>query len=124
MNRAGTTIVLNSHVLSEIEMVCNRVAIMDRGKVIVQDEMNRLRGMVLETYRVEFDLMEPVPECVRVTVKTPTTIKGEVPVERLTEFVQQVDGSGKRLYECSLKRLSLEDSFFNILKGKNDRQNI
>ncbi len=124
MNRAGTTIVLNSHVLSEIEMVCNRAAIMDRGKVIVQDEMNRLRGTGLETYLVEFDLMEPVPECVRVTVKTPTTVKGEVPAKRLAEFVQQVDGSGKRIYECSLKRLSLEDSFFKILKGKHDRQNI
>jgi ABC-2 type transport system ATP-binding protein len=124
MNKAGTTIVLNSHVLSEIEMVCNRAAIMDRGNVVVQDEMNRLRGAGLETYQVEFDLMEPMPECVRVTVKTPTTVKGEVPAERLTEFVQQVDGAGKRLYECSLKRLSLEDSFFKILKGKNEHQNI
>lgn len=124
MNKAGATIVLNSHVLSEIEMICNRAAIMNKGKVIVQDEMNRLRGAGLETYQVEFDHMDPVPPSVRVVIKTPTTIKGEVPVEKLTEFVQQVDGSGKRIYECSLKRLSLEDSFFNILSGKSGKQKI
>jgi ABC-2 type transport system ATP-binding protein len=118
MNKAGTTIVLNSHVLSEIEMICNRAAIMDKGKVIAQDEMNRLRGTGLETYQVEFDHMDPAPPSVRVIIRTPTTIKGEIPTEKLGEFVQQVDGSGKKIYECSLKRLSLEDSFFNILTGK------
>jgi ABC-2 type transport system ATP-binding protein len=124
MNKNGATIVLNSHVLSEIEMICNRAAIMNRGRVVVQDELNSLRGMGLETYQVEFDPLDPLPEYVRVTIQTPTTIKGEIPAEKLVEFVQHADGSGKRIYECSLKRLSLEDSFFNILKGKNDQQNI
>jgi ABC-2 type transport system ATP-binding protein len=116
MNKNGTTIVLNSHVLSEIEMICNRAAIMNRGKVIVQDEMNRLRGMGLETYQVEFDLLEPIPDYVRVVIQTPTTIKGEIPAEQLQNFVQLIGSSGRKLYECSLKKMSLEDSFFNILK--------
>jgi ABC-2 type transport system ATP-binding protein len=33
-NRAGKTIFLSSHLLSEIEMICHRVAILDRGKLI------------------------------------------------------------------------------------------
>ncbi len=117
MNKKGTTIVFNSHVLSEIEMICNRAAIMNQGKVIAQDEMNRLRGMGLETYQVEFDQLDPVPDYVNIIVKSPTTIKGEIPAERLKDFVQLVDGSGHKLYECSLKKMSLEYSFFNILKG-------
>ncbi len=124
MNKNGATIVLNSHVLSEIEMICNRAAIMNRGKVVVQDEMNRLRGAGLETYQVEFDLLDPVPPYVRVTIKTPTTIKGEIPSDRLREFVLHVDGSGRKLYECSLKRQSLEDSFFDILKGKDGNNKL
>ncbi len=117
MNKKGTTIVLNSHVLSEIEMICNRAAIMNQGKVIAQDEMNRLRGMGLETYQVEFEQLDPIPDYVNIIVKSPTTIKGEIPAEKLMDFVQLVYSSGHKLYECSLKKMSLEDSFFNILKG-------
>jgi ABC-2 type transport system ATP-binding protein len=117
MNKNGATIVLNSHVLSEIETICNRAAIMNKGKVIAQDEMNKLRGVGLESYQVEFESIDPFPVYVKVTVRTPTTIKGEIPAANLREFVQDVEGSGKRIYECSLKRQTLEDSFFAILKG-------
>ena len=117
MNRNGATIVLNSHVLSEIEMICNRAAIMDRGSVVAQDDMNRLRGMDLDAYQVEFEALEPLPDYVTISLRTPTTVKGEIPADRLTAFIQHVDSSGKKLYECTLKRQSLEDSFFRILKG-------
>ena len=33
-NRAGKTIFLSSHLLSEIEMICHRVAILDRGRLV------------------------------------------------------------------------------------------
>lgn len=117
MNRNGATIVLNSHVLSEIEMICNRAAIMNRGRVVAQDEMNNLRGAGLEAYQVEFQPIEPLPEYVRIILKTPTSVKAEIPAERLEEFIRLVTGEGRRLYECSLKRRTLEDAFFNILKG-------
>jgi ABC-type multidrug transport system ATPase subunit len=41
-NRAGATIVMNSHILAEVELVANRAAIIDRGKVVAQDELSRL----------------------------------------------------------------------------------
>ena len=119
MNKMGATIVLNSHVLSEIEMVCNRAAIMDRGRVIAQEDMSTLRGMGLETYQVEFEPLDPLPEYLRVTIRTPTAIKGEIPTEKLRQFVQHVEVAGKRVYECTLKRQTLEDSFFKILKEGN-----
>jgi hypothetical protein len=76
--------------------------------------------MGLESYQVEFEPLDDLPEYLRVTIKTPTTIKGDIPTERLREFVQHVEVAGKRIYECTLKRQTLEDSFFKILKdGKN-----
>jgi len=120
MNKMGATIVLNSHVLSEIEMVCNKAAIMDHGRVIAQESMSALRGMGLETYQVEFEPMSPLPEYLKVTINTPTAIKGEIPTEKLSEFVQHVEAAGKRVFECTLKRQTLEDSFFKILKAGNN----
>jgi ABC-2 type transport system ATP-binding protein len=36
MNAAGKTIILTSHYLEEVEYLCNRIAIIDRGRVVVE----------------------------------------------------------------------------------------
>ncbi|MFY0408420.1 ABC transporter ATP-binding protein [Solicola sp. PLA-1-18] len=44
LNRAGTTIFLSSHLLSEVEQLCTRVGVLDRGRLVVQDDMAALSG--------------------------------------------------------------------------------
>ena len=118
MNRNGSTIVLNSHVLSEIAMICNRVAILKRGRVIVQDDIKHLRNLDLETYTVEFAETESLPAYVDVKIRTGDTIKAEIPTGHLSDFIRFTQESGLKLYDCSLKKVSLEDAFLNIVKGE------
>lgn len=40
MQRAGTTIMLNSHILSEVEKICDTVAIMNKGRILVTDSLS------------------------------------------------------------------------------------
>ena len=50
----GVAVFLNSHLLSEVEMVCDRVAIIDRGRVVRQGRMEELvRGALEVEVRVE-----------------------------------------------------------------------
>ena len=42
LNTAGTTLIYTSHLLSEAESLCNRVALIDDAKIIVQDELKNL----------------------------------------------------------------------------------
>jgi ABC-2 type transport system ATP-binding protein len=44
LNEAGTTVFLSSHLLSEVEQLCTRVGIVDRGRLVVQDELATLRA--------------------------------------------------------------------------------
>ena len=44
----GITVFLNSHLLSEVEMVCDRVAIIDRGRVVRSGPLGELLGGVSE----------------------------------------------------------------------------
>jgi ABC-type multidrug transport system ATPase subunit len=44
LNAAGTTIFLSSHQLSEIEQLCTRVGVVDRGRLVLQDDLAVLSG--------------------------------------------------------------------------------
>lgn len=42
LNNNGTTLIYTSHQLNEAEELCNRIALIDEGKIIVHDELSRL----------------------------------------------------------------------------------
>ncbi|MEV4639883.1 ATP-binding cassette domain-containing protein [Actinoplanes sp. NPDC049548] len=44
LNEGGTTVLLSSHLLAEIEAFCTRVGVMDRGRMVLQDDLATLRG--------------------------------------------------------------------------------
>jgi ABC-type multidrug transport system ATPase subunit len=43
MNAAGTTVFLSSHLLAEVEQLCTRVGVVDRGRLVLQDDLAALR---------------------------------------------------------------------------------
>jgi ABC-type multidrug transport system ATPase subunit len=74
LNENGTTVFLSSHVLSEVEALCTRVGIMDRGRLVTQEALADLRrptGRVL------------------VQVEDPRTAKSV-----LDGYVESADGNG------------------------------
>ncbi|MGH8777034.1 MAG: ABC transporter ATP-binding protein [Jiangellaceae bacterium] len=44
LNEAGTTIFMSSHLLAEVEQLCSRVGVVDRGRLVVQAALADLRG--------------------------------------------------------------------------------
>ncbi|TCO48800.1 ABC transporter ATP-binding protein [Actinocrispum wychmicini] len=44
LNKAGTTVFLSSHLLSEVEQLCTRVGVVDRGKLVLEEELTALRA--------------------------------------------------------------------------------
>ena len=53
----GVTVLLSSHLLSEVEQVCNRVVVMDRGKLIASGTIGELTAATTSAY-VEVDDVE------------------------------------------------------------------
>jgi ABC-2 type transport system ATP-binding protein len=52
LRRRGTSVLLNSHLLSEVELVCDHVVIVDRGRIVAAgtpDELRREGGVEVET---------------------------------------------------------------------------
>ena len=44
LNAEGTTLFLSSHLLAEVDQLCNRVGILDRGRLVAQDDVTALRA--------------------------------------------------------------------------------
>lgn len=61
LNRRGATIIYTSHYMEEVEMLCDRVAIVDEGKIIAEGTQDELKDLVmtLETARIKVDALTP-----------------------------------------------------------------
>jgi len=122
MHRRGATILINSHMLSEVEMVSDHVAIMDHGRVLVQDELRKLIRFDRELYGVEFDACTDVPEYITVEGSEDGVIQATLPSGMLSNFISFAKGKGLAVYTCSLKRNTLEEIFMDVLKGIRNAQ--
>ena len=122
------TILLSSHILPEVEMICGRVIIIDRGKVVAMDTPSKLveqmRGketMSLEVKGGKDTAAElrriPGVENVEVEQKGETGIysvecaKGKDLREIVSRTIMQ---SGGIILEMRMKTLSLEDVFMHL----------
>jgi len=83
LHAAGTTVFLSSHLLAEVEQLCTRVGVLDRGRLVVQESMS---AMTQTTGRV----LVHTPDAARAVA----ALNGEagVSVEN-----RQADGIGERL---------------------------
>jgi ABC-type multidrug transport system ATPase subunit len=108
---------MNSHVLSEVEMLANRVAIIEKGKVIAQDDLQTLMTLNQEVYSVCVEAKGSLPAYLKVIDRQGDAVRGSIPAAQLFEFMDYARQEGLRVLDCSLQRASLEDSFVRILKG-------
>lgn len=50
MNQQGTTVFLSSHLLAEVEQTCSRVGVLDRGRLVLQDDLATLTAPTGRTF--------------------------------------------------------------------------
>ncbi|HEV3464127.1 MAG TPA: ABC transporter ATP-binding protein [Actinomycetota bacterium] len=119
----GTTVFLSSHLLAEVELVCTRAAIVDRGRLVAQDRVAALLG---PTGRVLITTPD-VGAAADLAAALPGVRLGERRLDRLAVHLdgtppealnrRLVDG-GVRVRELVVERPTLEDVFLQ-LTGRN-----
>ena len=73
LHRTGTTVFLSSHLLAEVEQLCSRVGVLDRGRLVLQDDLATLTAPTGSTV-----VHTPLPDRVRATLDgRVTSIDGE-----------------------------------------------
>ena len=126
-NREGRTIFISSHILSEMEKVCHRVAIIFRGKLLAEDQMKGLLTNLAKEREIHIDLEEQPAGLVE-KVKSLSFVQGVTLAK--TTLIVKVPKTGdyrkeisKYLIDQNLiplsiqeKSLSLEEAFVTITK--------
>jgi ABC-2 type transport system ATP-binding protein len=115
----GKTIFFNSHVLSDVEVICDRVAILAQGDLICEGTLDELLGTNAEIYQIqgrggEAELLHQlVPSLEIQGDRWHGEFRGEP--ERLMQMLHQ---SQAQLLKMDLVRPSLEDFFIQQLREK------
>jgi ABC-2 type transport system ATP-binding protein len=116
----GTTVFLNSHLLSEVEITCDRVAFIKHGKVLDVRRMGSLApGEMTVTARVSGlcpDAARGLEQWARSVRIEGERLAFEVDSEEaLPDVLAYLVSSGARVYSFRSEQVSLEDLFLDIV---------
>lgn len=119
---AGTAVLLNSHLLGEVESVCDRVAVLDRGAVVFEGPLDGLTGATtrheLRVDVVDGDLVDRLGVIGDVEVVDHTTVTSGSPIPcSPADLAAAVVGSGHRLLAMIPIGSTLEDVFVTMVRG-------
>jgi ABC-2 type transport system ATP-binding protein len=95
----GIAVLLSSHLLSEVELVCDRVAILVSGRIVAQGtpaELAQPRGVEVQTA----DGLREFPDATR---------------EEVPRIVAELVSGGARIYEVKLLASTLEDAYLEAV---------
>jgi len=116
----GTAVFLSSHLLDEVEQVCDRVAVIDRGRLVSVGTVSELGG-VGERIRVTVQPAETAAACTALCAWTVTSdATAQVLVVGATgrEVNQTLAGAGIYASALVAERASLEERFLAITQGE------
>ena len=118
---AGRTIFFSSHVLSEVQHICNTVCIISKGKIVAQGTLEDVKAQMrgAKEFRIIIKVKGEMPKLTNpqitglmytdggVVVKTPVDIRDEIAFELVR--------NGVRLLELRMEEETLEDVFLETV---------
>jgi ABC-2 type transport system ATP-binding protein len=134
--RPGRTVLLTTHYMAEAEELCDRLAIIDRGRVLACDSPAALRRQVQGGQHVELEVggtdgvdgSPPLVQGIAAAWGAPhpergtRTLKFRLPPERaLVDVLRDLEGLGVRVDGVATRETTLEDVFIAVVgRGLDD----
>lgn len=124
-NSNGVTFILSSHLLHEMELICNRIAIINQGHMVVQGKLDellkpetsrlRLRATPAENVR---DILSKTEWCRGWREEPDGAFSIPIPMDRAGDLSTAVTRAGATIEELTPSRMTLEEYFMKHVEGK------
>jgi ABC-2 type transport system ATP-binding protein len=121
LKRAGKTIFFSTHILSDAETLCDRVAILRLGRVVSQGPLSEILKVDVEHLEVDCTGI-PVrdwicPAGATVVHRSGDHARCQVDEQAFFAFVREIESHGGRILTVQPKRKSLEEVFVEEVQG-------
>ena len=119
--KQGITILLSSHLLHEVEQVCNRVAVFNRGKVVAEGSIKELQGnaQVVKIHtsknKQTINFLNTVPELLIKSLETDSIEVTGLPSDQVIELLVKHNLTPTQVYT---KGNSLEELFLQLIENE------
>ena len=123
LNSSGTTIILTTHYLEEAEQLCNKVAIIDQGKIIENDSMqNVLKKLKTEVFILNTEKpLDKAPEIDGYATALKSSQEIEITVSQeqgVNDAFSTLQARGVKVLSMRNKNSRLEELFLDLTKGQ------
>ncbi len=122
LRNRGKTVFLNSHLLSEIEMICDRVAIINKGEIVASGILEELLAKTIEVEMQVEGLTQQILNEISTFSRT-ISVNGRLvkislgSKEEIPALAEVVVRNGARLFSLESRHSSLEDLFVDLIQG-------
>ena len=127
MPKMGTTVVLSSHQLYQVQKVCHSVGILSKGKLVTEGSLDELGRDALTggRYIIEVETAQPSPQLVDIVKKIKGVVKAEAKDMIVTistesdlraEIAKAVVQSNIPLVQMKVQQFSLDDIYMKYFK--------
>jgi len=124
-NKKGKTVFISSHLLSEVERLCERVAIINEGRLLAEDKMENIKRKLTDVVELEVEVSEVKKEIMDALAsfdfvkelkrdKNILSIKVKTDKDYRAEISKAVSQQGGIVLGIKIKEMSLEDAFITI----------
>jgi ABC-type multidrug transport system ATPase subunit len=120
LNAAGTTIFLSSHLLGEVELLCTRVGVLDRGRLVLQQDLAEIQaptGRIIVTSPDAARAAALLNGRVETSDGTRLVVRHDDPAALNARLVAE----GIRVTEMTVHRRSLEEVVLEITSAGSDQ---
>ena len=131
LRREKRTILLTTHYIEEAEKLCDRVAIVDEGRIIALGTPREIQEKTFASSMIEIECAQPIGQAPpawqdadKIALddrRTRLSVTSRRPARTVVEMVKWLDEKGLELADIRIKRPSLEEAFIE-LTGKSLRE--
>jgi len=120
LKREGRTVLFSTHILSDAEMLCDRVGVIVGGKLRGVGAPGEMVGMKAQGMEILFELPGVGSSAAAVIAKATKTgdrYRLQVPEEELYAALEQLRGAGVKILSVAQVKASLEEYFMHLIEA-------
>ncbi|MGG7057327.1 ABC transporter ATP-binding protein [Clostridium nigeriense] len=129
LNKKGVTIIYTTHYMEEAESLCTKIAIIDKGKIIVEGTKEELKDIVSDKkilnigvddiYKVNLEALRNVEGVIDISINNNNVIiTSSKDVNNLSKIIKEISNEDLKINDLGFKEITLETVFLSLTGKK------